>query len=245
MPERKQHKGSAGRVPDERIGPQPKRPKKAVIERYQKLKDATGTISDVLDQMGIVGCIGASELRPTISNASIVGIAITVRNVPQRRNTHVNSTEKQVLMAEVEGIHQADPGDVLVIQGLRDISNMGGIMATTAKRQGIAGAVVDGGVRDVGHSRSIDFPIWSRDVSPVTGKWRIVTEEINGKVTIAGITVQPGDLVIADETGVCFVPQNLIEDVLERCEAADKKEEKWVQGLDKGMSIPDLVKQIF
>ena len=245
MAKSRRHKGSAGRVPDERIGSTPPRPAKGIIERYQKLNDATGTISDVLDQMGIVGCIGASELRPTIPTARIVGIAITVRNVPQRRNTHVNSTEKQVLMAEVEGIHQADPGDILVIEGLPHISNMGGIMATTAKRQGLAGAVVDGGVRDVGHSRSIDFPIWSKDISPVTGKWRLVTEEINGKVTIMGISVQPGDLVVADETGVCFVPQHLIDDVLERCEAADQKENKWVQGLDKGMSIPDLVKQIF
>jgi 4-hydroxy-4-methyl-2-oxoglutarate aldolase len=172
-------------------------------------------------------------------------IAITVRNVPQRRDTYINCTEKKNLMTEVEGIHQAEPGDVLVIQGLRKTSNMGGIMATTAKRQGLAGAVVDGGVRDIGHSRSIDFPVWSKDVSPVTGKWRIVTEEINGKVTICGIPVQAGDLVVADETGICFVPQHLIEDVLEQCEATDNKEEKWVQGLEKGMSIPDLVKQIF
>ena len=245
MPERKRPKGAAGRMSDDKIGPEPKRAKKAVIERFKSLKDLSGTVSDVLDQMGIVGCVGASELRPTIPDTCIVGTAITVRNVPQRRNTHVNSTENQVLMAEIEGINQADPGDVLVIEGLRHISNMGGIMATTAKRQGLAGAVVDGGVRDIGHSRSIGFPIWSKDVSPITGKWRVVTEKINVKVTIAGIAVQPGDLVIADETGVCFVPQDLIEDVLERCEAADKKEEKWIEGLDQGMSIPDLVKKIY
>lgn len=245
MPERQRHKGAAGRMSIDKIGPEPKRAKKEVIERFKNLKDLSGTVSDALDQMGIVGCVGASELRPTIPDRCIVGTAITVRNVPQRRNTYVNSTENQVLMAEIEGINQADPGDVLVIEGLRHVSNMGGIMATTAKRQGLAGAVVDGGVRDIGHSRSIGFPIWSKDVSPITGKWRVVTEKINVKVTIAGIAVQPGDLVIADETGVCFVPQDLIEDVLERCEAADKKEEKWIEGLDKGMSVPDLVKKIY
>ena len=59
--------------------------------------------------------------------------------------------------------------------------------------------MVDGGVRDVGQSRSIGFPIWSRDISPITGKWRCVTVEVNGPVSIAGLAVRPGDLVIADE----------------------------------------------
>jgi regulator of RNase E activity RraA len=245
MQEHKRHRGAAGRIADEKIGPEPKRATQEVIERFKSLADLAGTVSDALDELGIVGCVGASELRPTIPDRRIVGCAITVRNAPQRRDPHINVTENHNLMTEVEGINQADPGDVLVIEGLRHISNMGGIMATTAKRQGLAGAVVDGGVRDVGHSRSLGFPIWSRDISPVTGKWRIVTEEINVPVTIAGIKVHPGDLVVADETGVCFVPQDLIAEVLKRCEAADKKEEAWVSGLDKGMSIPELVKKIY
>jgi len=245
MNETKRHRGSAGRLPDDRIGPEPKRIPAPTIERFKRLNDLSSTVSDVLDQMGIVGCIGASELRPTIPDGRVIGTAITVRNIPQRRDTHVNAEDKQVLMAEIEGIHQADPGDVLVIQGIRHISNMGGVMATTAKRKQLAGAVVDGGVRDVGRSRSLGFPVWSRDVSPVTGKWRVVTEEVNRRVTICGIAVEPGDLVIADETGVCFIPQNLVEAVLERCEAADTKEQGWTDGLDKGMSIPELVKKIF
>jgi len=239
------HKGSAGRLPDDKIGPQPTRVSKKVIDRFLKLNDLSGTVSDVLDDMGIIGSIGSSEFRPTIASTRIVGQAITIRNVPRRKDMYINATEKTNTMSEIEGINQADPGDVLVIQGLRHMSNMGGVMATVAKRQKLAGAVVDGGVRDVGHSRSLDFPIWSRDISPVTGKWRVVTEEVNGKVAIAGITVEPGDLVVADETGVCFVPQKLIGEVLDRCEATHSKEEKWIDGLDKGMSIPDLVKKIF
>jgi 4-hydroxy-4-methyl-2-oxoglutarate aldolase len=245
MAERKRQKAAAGVLPNDKIGAAPKRVKKSVIERFMKLNDLSSTVSDILDNMGIIGCVGTSTLHPTISTARIVGTAITVRNVPQRKDSHVVATDKRNFMAEIEGINQADPGDVLVIQGLRDISNMGGIMATCAKRQELAGAVVDGGVRDVGHSRSLDFPIWSKDVSPITGKWRCVTEEINGKVTIHGISVQPGDLVIADETGVCFVPQNLIEDVLEKCEAIHNQEGGWVENLDKGLSIPDIVKKIY
>jgi regulator of RNase E activity RraA len=245
MTKRKRQKGSAGVLPNEKIGAAPKRVKKGIIERFLKINDLSGTVSDILDDMGIVACLGTSTLRPTIPNTRIVGSAITVRNVPQRKDTHVVATERRNFMAEIEGVNQAGPGDVLVIQGLRDISNMGGIIATISKRQGLAGAVVDGGIRDIGHSRSLNFPIWSKDVSPVTGKWRVVTEEINGKVTIHGISVQPGDLVIADETGVCFVPQNLIEDVLKKCEAIHNKEGGWVEKLDKGLSIPDIVKKIY
>lgn len=239
------HKGNAGFISDDRIGPSPKPIDAAVIARYKKLNDATGTISDILDAKGIRGTIGASRLRPSIVNATIVGRAVTVRNTPQPSDPYAAVSGNDNLMCEVEGIHQADAGDVLVIQGLEDISNMGGIMATVATRQKLAGAVVDGGVRDIGHSRKLGFPIWSKDISPITGKWRCVTQEINGAVEVFGLSVSPGDLVVADETGICFVPQDLILDVLEQCEAADAKEVEWVAKLDAGLSIPDLVKRIY
>ena len=88
---------------------------------------------------------------------------------------------------------------------------------------------MDGGIRDVHHSRSLGFPLWSRDISPVTGKWRAVTQEINGPVSIGGVAVEAGDLVIADETGVCFVPARLIEEVLVECEEIHSKEEDWIE----------------
>jgi regulator of RNase E activity RraA len=240
-----QHKGNAGFLTDDRIGQTPKTIDAAIIERFKKLNDMTGTISDFLDQKGIRGVVGASLLKPTIGDRTIVGRAMTVRNTPQPLDPHLAVTQNDNLMSEVEGINQCEPGDVLVIQGLSDISNMGGIMATIASRQGIAGAIVDGGVRDVGHSRRLNFPIWSKDISPITGKWRCATQQINGVVTVMGVSVTPGDLVIADETGVCFVPAHLALEVLELCEAADAKEAEWVKRLDEGMSIPDLVQKIY
>jgi regulator of RNase E activity RraA len=239
------NKGSAGKLPEDRIGPSPKRVSKAIVDRFLALNDLSSTISDVLDDRGIIGAFGSSHLPPTIPGSRIVGTAITVRNVPQRLDMNVAAKTKSNLMTEIEGIYQCDPGDVLVIQGLRHVSNMGGVMATTAHRQKLAGAIVDGGIRDVGQSRSLNFPIWSRDISPVTGKWRVVTEEVNGRVTINGIMVDAGDLVVADETGICFVPGDIVEDVLAECEAIHNTEGGWISGLDKGMSIPDLVKKIY
>ena len=111
-------------------------------------------------------------------------------------------------MAEIEAHNLAEPGDVLVVQGVDQVSNMGGMSATIGHRQGQIGAIVDGAVRDVDHGRGSGYAIWSRSVSPVTGKWRVKTVAVNKPVTICGVAVNPGDLVLADETGVCFIPRD-------------------------------------
>lgn len=229
----------------ESIKPRGERPAKETIDRFLALEDLSGTVSDVLDGLGIRGAVGASLLLPTITTSRIVGPAVTVRSVPQDLDPLQSVSTAENRMTEIEGINQAEPGDVLVIQGRRDISNMGGIMASLAKRQGMVGAVVDGGVRDVGHSRRIDFPVWSRDVSPITGKWRCVTTEVNGPVCIAGIAVRPGDLVIADETGTCFVPQRLIAQVLPLAEEVTRKERDIMRELDAGITVPALAGVLF
>lgn len=235
----------SGALAPELIRPTGPRVPRETIERFLALEDLSGTISDVLDKLGVRGAVGASILPPTIGTARIVGPAVTVRNVPQELDPWKKASANDNRMTEIEGINQGDPGDVLVIQGLRDVSNMGGIMASLAKRQGLAGAVVDGGVRDVGQSRRIGFPVWSRDISPITGKWRCVTVEVNGPVNIAGIAVRPGDLVIADETGTCFVPHALIEQVLPLAEAVTYSEREWMQQIDGGISVPAFAKALY
>ena len=186
-----------------------------VLAGFRALDDLTGTASDAMDQCGIAGAVPGSVLRPTDPRARIVGQAITVLN--RRRADSV----AQALAGGKSGLGErkaheiARPGDVLVIQGVPGISSMGAISATTGKKAGEAGAIVDGAVRDVDHSRRIGYPVWSSSVSPVTGKWRIETVGIDVPVTIAGVAVQPGDLVVADEVGVCFVPSARAAEVLE------------------------------
>src|SRR5438132_5441962 len=104
-------------------------------------------------------------------------------------------------MAEFEAHNLAQQGDVLVIQGVADVSNMGGISAQTGKRQGEIGAIVQGGVRDIVHSRALDYPVWASDITPVTGKWRIETVEINGPVQIGEVRVAAGRHYPAGERG--------------------------------------------
>src|ERR1700736_5357278 len=115
-----------------------------------------------------------------------------------------------------------------------------GLSAQTGKRQGEAGAIVFGGVRDVGHSRSVDYPIWSTELSAVTGKWRLQTIEINGPIQIGGVRVEPGDLVIADETSVCFIPRDRMTDVLALAQEKAEAEDLRCKAIDSGIEVPDI-----
>ena len=216
------------------------RPPEDLIEGFKRITDATSVVSDIMDELGITGVIGASVLEPTLPSANIVGPALTVRNIMQREAVHETAPEHVNRMAEFEAHNLALPGDILVIEGVAGISNMGGISAQTGKRQGEAGAVISGGIRDVGHSRRVGYPVWATGVTPVTGKWRIETVEINGDVQIAGVRVSPGDIVVADETGVCFIPVARAAEVLERALAKAAFEERKCEAIDAGTSVADL-----
>jgi regulator of RNase E activity RraA len=209
---------------------------RSVIDGYRALDDLTGTTSDALDELGIEGVVPASLLRPSDPSARIVGQALTVlnRKAAERRKTSG--------LADIEAHNLAQPGDVLVVQGVAGISSMGGVSASIGKRQGEIGAVVDGAVRDVDHSRSIGYPIWSAGVSPITGKWRIETIAVNDAVHIAGIEVKPGDLVVADECGICFVPFSRAAEVLAIAERLAASEKARLQKLQAGIPLADYVK---
>jgi 4-hydroxy-4-methyl-2-oxoglutarate aldolase len=209
---------------------------KKLLDAFRALEDLTGTTSDALDECGITAVVPASVLKPTDPKARLVAQAITVlnRKSAQRRTTSG--------LAEIEAHNLADPGDVLVIQGVAGISSMGGVSASVGKRQGEAGAIVDGAVRDIDHSRSIGYAVWCTGVSPITGKWRIETVAINKPVTIAGIEVKPGDLVVADECGVCFVPFARAEEVLRVAERLAASEKARLEKLASGITLSEFVK---
>ncbi|HTP93277.1 MAG TPA: RraA family protein [Xanthobacteraceae bacterium] len=235
MPDKK----LTGRIAADRIRMQstPKPPGGAV-DRFLALGECTSLISDVMDELGIPeGVIGATTLKPTLPGKLIVGPALTVRNIRQRSDplaakTHVNR------MAEFEAHNLAEDGDVLVISGVAGVSNMGGISSMTGQRQGERGAIVIGGVRDVRHSRAIGYPIWASEITPVTGKWRLETVEINGEIEIDGVRVNPGDLVVADDTGVCFIPRADIMRVLELCEKKKRDEDTRMDAIAEGVPVP-------
>jgi 4-hydroxy-4-methyl-2-oxoglutarate aldolase len=219
------------------------RPPAGVVERFKALGDCTGVISDTMDELGIPpGAVGASVLKPTMPGTVMVGPALTLRNIRQRIEPLQGARDHVNKMAEFECHNLATPGDVLVIDGVANVSNMGGNSAQTGKRQGEVGAIVQGGIRDVPHQRAVGYPIWASDITPVTGKWRIEAAEINGPVMIGGVQVHPGDLVVADDTGVCFIPRDKIMLVLEAAEKRGKAEEARVKAIDSGLAVPDVLR---
>lgn len=230
-----------GKIAEERIRMmEVPRPPQGLIEGFRSLGDATGIVSDVMDELGITGVIGASILKPTIPGARMVGPALTVRNIMQREHPYESARKHVNRMAEFEAHNLALPGDIVVIDGVAGVSNMGGISAHTAKRQGEAGAVVFGGIRDVNHSRKIGFPLWSTEVTPVTGKWRLETVEINGVIEVGGVRVSPGDIVLADDTGVCFIPRERAAEVLELARKRSAAEDAKCKAIDEGVPVADL-----
>lgn len=144
-------------------------------------------------------------------------------------------------LGEIEAHNLAEPGDVLVVQGVDQVSNLGGMSATIGRRQGEIGAVVDGGARDVDHSRAIGLPVWSKSVSPITGKWRVETVAVNKPVIVCGVSVNPGDVVLADETGVCFVPRERAAEVLARAERNAAAEKLREEKIASGVPIAELI----
>lgn len=212
-----------------------------IIEAYQALVDLTGTVSDAMDELGIVGVVPACALPPVNTGTRIVGRALTLRNIQRTAQIHKAALDKSNTQGESEAHNLAQPGDVLVIEGVMGCSNMGGQSATVAKRQGFAGAIVDGTVRDPEQYRGMGWPVWCRGFTPITGKYRMQTVEVNGKVQVCGIQVSPGDIVCADEAGVAFVPLEHAAAVLEHARKIDAGDTKRKKDIDQGVAVAELM----
>ncbi len=201
----------------------------AVIQQFLELDDLTSTISDILDSLGLNGAIAASYLKPVIPGKKIVGTAITLRSIPERKTATQGYMDKDFIrMATRDVYYLAEPGDIIVADygGNLDVSNMGGQSCTVARSCGLVGAVVNGAVRDIPAIKAMDYPVWSIGQTPKTGKFRIEAIEVNGPVTLHDVQVLPGDLIVADDSGVCVVPYDKIEIVLEKTKSILAEEAK-------------------
>ena len=169
-----------------------------------------------------------SHIKPLIPSKQIVGQAVTIRSIPERKTTTQGYNDKDFIKMVTRDIYYlAEPGDILVTDfgGNLDVSNMGGQSCSVAKSCGLAGSVVNGAVRDVGTIKELDYPVWSAGTTPLTGKFRMQAIELNGPVTLKNILVMPGDLIIADDSGICVIPFDLVETVLRNVKSILREEE--------------------
>lgn len=220
------------------------RPSAATVEAFLSITDLCSTVSDALDELGVGGAIPSSTLSPVVDGGRVCGPAITLRYAPVGGSVGSRYARmERALLADRDlyGVGQA--GDVAVFEsgGGSDISVMGGLSATWAKGAGIAACVVDGGVRDISTIQGLQQLVWSAGRTPITGRHRLEAVEINGSVSLTGVQVQPGDLVVGDDTGICIVPQQFIDQVLERCLSGEAAESAVIAMLKEGRDVSEIV----
>jgi 4-hydroxy-4-methyl-2-oxoglutarate aldolase len=184
-----------------------------LLARAAALPGLTPTASDVMEGLGGASVVSADVLRRRTTPARIVGQAVTLRYLPKLRGGDDDGGSR---LAHSVVFDQCAAGDVLVIDaaGIASASCFGGMAALEAVRHGIAGTIVDGAIRDVDQMEAIGFPIWARAVIPRTGRSRLEAAQINAPVTCADCQVASGDLVLADASGVCFIPLDAAEHAL-------------------------------
>lgn len=158
-----------------------------------------------------------------VTGTPIVGRAVTslVKPTTPDKATPALSTKHSVEM-----IDNAKPGEVgiIVMDGTLEIAAMGNLMATAAKVRGMAGMVLDGAIRDIWDLRRMGLTVYARSSSPRTAVGHYATVARNVEVQCAGVTVRPGDIIVADEDGVVVVPQERAEEVLKKAQEIDAKE---------------------
>jgi regulator of RNase E activity RraA len=192
-------------------------------------------VSDALDQLGLAGAV--TGIAPQVPvTAAVAGQVITVRVGPRpddRPRPHLGAT----------AIATASPGDVIVVdhRGRLDVSAWGGLLSLAAQRRGVAGVIVDGACRDVDAARTLEFPVFARAVVPVTARGRIIEESSGKPVAIGGVPVASGDWVIADSSGVVFVPGDRAEQVVALAEQISSREAAMADAVRQGESIVDVM----
>ena len=204
-----------------------------IIEALALPESSTGNIADAIEEAtGARGWMSA-DMKP-IFDSRVVGRAATVVLRPVLKND-----ARKYPNLTLELLDQAPAGSVLVfvMQDGIDIAAMGNLMGTTAKVRGLAGAVIDGAVRDVAELRRIGFPVWSRRISPATSVGRMVGAEKQVPVKCGDILVNPGDYIVGDTDGVVVVPAAAAERVIELLKQYDDKESKMIPIIEKEKSM--------
>jgi len=168
------------------------------------------TLADVLGREQVMDI----SVRPLWSSIQrVAGPAFTVRCAPG---------DNLMLHA---AIYQADPGSILVVEsGDVDFALAGGNVCAVAHRRGITALVTDGAIRDVAEVRNLGFPVFARGVIPVPGA-KLIASPLNGRVRCGGVSVDSGDIVVADEEGVVVVPAARRDQVRRDARARQDKEE--------------------
>ena len=177
------------------------------VTRYEKLSVAT-----VHEAQGRVGLL-SPEIRPINEGLKLVGRAVTVFATPGDN-----------VMIHV-AMEQCEPGDVMVVavNSRSDCGYFGDLLATLMQARGIAGLVIDSGVRDLADLRQMNIPVFSRCIS-AQGTVKATLGDVNVPVVCGDQVINPSDLIIGDDDGVVVVRRHELDSVAKKSEAREEKE---------------------
>jgi len=195
------------------------------------------SVADAIEQLYGQKAYMSHEMR-ALATTKFAGPAVTVL---MKKEEHKEGSKASEGM--LDAIDNAKPGSVyvMVLEDGGDYAGIGALMATAMKVRGLAGAVIDGGVRDTPQIRRIQFPVFSRGVVPSTTINHYRFAGVNVPVKCAGAMVNAGDIITADEDGVAVVPRAHAAEVLKKAEELDNTEHSMLPFIEKFKSIKEAV----
>ncbi len=212
------------------------RPQGDLVARAARL--ATSTLANALDDAGLHNNVMAT-IKAVAPGMRFAGPAVTVREVTGVYGSFTSADFRVGAM-----IDAAAPGDVIVVDmGGAACSTWGGMASLAAKVKGVAGLLVDGGVRDLEEMIEFGFPVFARHLVPTTGRTRLKVAAIDEAVTVDGVRVAPGDLIVADGTGVVCLPRERALDITARAEALQRDDERAVAEIRGGLGFSEAMKK--
>lgn len=196
---------------------------------------------DVLD--GFAGLaaslVGDAMNREQVMAAAMKPLSPGMRVCGQARTVNAMAGDNGIIHAAIPLVR---PGEILVVNGMgvQDVAVWGEVMTHAAQKQGIAGIVLDGAVRDAADIREIGFPVFCRAVVP-RGPHKGFGGTIDAPISCAGVSVSPGDLVIGDDDGVAVVPLAQVVTVQAAAQEAQKREWAWLEQIANGRTTRELL----
>lgn len=201
----------------------------ALLKRYAAL--ATPTLANALDDVAFAGIM--SGVGQVVPGTRAVGRAVTIRQVTGSRGDFTSEDFKVGHMIDAAG-----PGQVIVVDNAgHEVSTWGGLATFAAKTKGIAGLVCDGGVRDKEEMLDHRFPVFTRHMTPLTGRTRLKIAAIGEPISCGGVRVRNGDIIVADGSGVVCIPAEHAEKVADLAERYAADDEAAQAEIAKGLSF--------